>query len=129
MFEHFQLRHIPALFAATTTTFGGLWPLFDPRGSLHEFGFTSRIADSPAAAPVMIIGCARTSILGILMFYYYSRGQLEVVDTILGVFGAYAGLIDSYVVWKEGNLRKAIFRFVSSGLLSAWAFSGQTAGR
>ena len=129
MFEHFELRHIPALFAASTMAFGGLWPMFDARGAILEFGLPARIADTPATAPVMVVGNVRTTIIGLLMLIFYSRGQYEVVDTFMAVTGAYAGLIDSYVVWKEGNPGKAAARLVSSGLIAAWGFAGWTAGR
>lgn len=92
-----------------------------------EFGFPARIADTPAAAPVMVIGQARTTCIGLLVFLFYSRNQLDVIDQVMAVTGAYAGLVDSYVVWKEGAPRKVIFRLVSSWLIAAWGFSGLTA--
>lgn len=103
--------------------------MFDPKASMEEFGFPARIATSPVAAPVMVIGQARGSIIGMLVFLFYSRDQMDLVDTVLAVTGAYAGLVDSYVVWKQGNPRYAVFRFVSSGLISAWGFAGLTVGR
>ncbi|KAI0476888.1 hypothetical protein F4859DRAFT_66742 [Xylaria cf. heliscus] len=127
MFEHFTLRHIPALIAGSTMAFGGLWPLFNARGAMLEFGLPARIADTSAAAPVMVINSARTTIIGALILLFYSRGQFEIVDTIVAVTGAYAGLVDSYVVWKEGSPRQAIFRLVSSGLISASGLAGWTA--
>jgi hypothetical protein len=54
---------------------------------------------------------------------------MDVVDTFMGVMGAWAGVVDSYVVWKEGDPSKAIFRLVSSWLIAAWGFAGMTAGR
>lgn len=126
MFETFALRHIPALFIATTTTFGGMWPLFDARGAMLEFGFPARIANTPACAPVMVMGTVRTSIIGMLLYIFYARNQLDVVDTILAVTGAYAGVIDSYLVWREGKPGKAVFRLVSSLLISAWGIAGWT---
>lgn len=108
-------------------TFGGMWPIFNAKGSLLEFGFPARIADTPEAAPVMVIGCARTTCIGLLVFLFYSRNQLDLVDQVMAVTGAYAGLVDSYVVWKEGRPRKAIFRLVSSWLIAAWGFAGLTA--
>lgn len=108
-------------------TFGGMWPIFDARGAILEFGFPARIADTPAAAPVMVIGSARTTCIGLLVFLFYSRNQLDLVDQVMAVIGAYAGLVDSYVVWKEGRPRKAVFRLVSSWLLAAWGFAGLTA--
>lgn len=107
-------------------TFGGMWPIFNARRAMIEFGFPARITDSPTAAPVMVIGSARTTCIGLLVFLFYSRDQLDLVDQVMAVIGAYAGLVDSYVVWKEGRPRKAIFRFVSSWLLSAWGFAGMT---
>lgn len=129
MFEHFEYRHIPAILAGSAMAFGGLWPLVDARGAMLEFGMPARIANAPAAAPVMIIGNVRTSLLGALMLTFYMRREFGVVDTMLGFTGAYAGLIDSYVVWREGNRNKAIFRLVSSWMLAACGLSGLTAGR
>ncbi|KAI0415870.1 hypothetical protein F5X98DRAFT_345143 [Xylaria grammica] len=127
MFWHFEFGHIPALIAGSTMAFGGLWPMFDARGAMLEFGFPARVADTPAAAPVFVVGNARTTCLGFLMLLFYSRRQFAVVDTCLAVVGAYAGAVDSYVVWKEGNPRMALFRLVSSGFLSAWGYLGWTA--
>ncbi|KAI0866726.1 hypothetical protein F4860DRAFT_1052 [Xylaria cubensis] len=125
----FKFRYIPALIVASTMTFGGMWPLVDPRGSMLEFGLPPRIANAPAAAPVFKSGNARTTVIGLLTFFFYAQNQLEVVDTIMAITGAYCGLVDSYVVWKEGNPRQAVFRFMSSGFLSACGFWGLTAGR
>ena len=129
MFEHFEPRHIPALFAATVMTFGGMWSFLDARGAMLEFGLPERIASTPAAAAVMHINNARTTVFGMCMYAFYFRRDLAACDTILAILGAYAVLVDSYVVWKEGNPRKAAFRLASSGLLSAVGFAGWTAGR
>lgn len=111
-------------------TFGGMWPLFTARGAMLEFGFPDRVASAPAAAPVMVIGQVRTSVIGILVFLFCARGRTDVVDTIMAVTGAYAGLLDSYVVWREGGRSMAVFRLVSSGLIAAWGCAGWTsAGR
>ncbi|KAI8627209.1 hypothetical protein F5Y19DRAFT_182587 [Xylariaceae sp. FL1651] len=128
MFEHFHPRHIPALIAANTMAFGGMWPIVDPRGAMREFGFPDRIAGSPEAAPVMVIGNVRTTVLGLLMLLFYSRQQFDILDTFMAITGAYAGLVDSYVVWREGNHRQAIFRLISSSLISAWGMLGWTEG-
>jgi hypothetical protein len=129
MFDHFTLRHIPALIAGSTMAFGGLWPLWDARGAMLEFGFPARIADVPQAAPVMAVGNARTSALGFAMLLLYSRNQFDAVDTILAVIGFWAGAVDCYVVYKEGQPRQAIFRLVSSWLLAAAGYAGWTAAR
>ncbi|KAI0433994.1 hypothetical protein F5Y09DRAFT_19266 [Xylaria sp. FL1042] len=126
MFEIHYLKHIPALIVASTMTFGGLWPFFNAKTALLEFGFPRRIAAAPAAAPVFMVGNARTTVIGLLTFYFYSRYQFEVVDTIMAIAGAYCGVIDSYAVWREGNSRKAAFRLASSGFLSACGFWGLT---
>ncbi len=126
---HFHLKHIPALLAASTMTFGGMWPLFDARGSMLEFGFPRRIANARAAAPAFKVGNARTTVLGLLMFISYSQNQLEVVDAIMAVTGAYCGLVDSYVVWREGNPQQAAFRLASSAFISACGCGGWTANR
>ncbi|KAH8895975.1 hypothetical protein GQ53DRAFT_743904 [Thozetella sp. PMI_491] len=123
-----ELRHGPALFSAFTMTFGGIWAFFDAPAAMAEFGFPAHIAGSSAAAPVMVTGNARTTIIGALMFIFYFRGQLEAVDTILALTGAYAGLVDSYIVWREGMPGKALFRLVASWMLSACGFVGLTAG-
>ncbi|KAI2615015.1 hypothetical protein GGR54DRAFT_642752 [Hypoxylon sp. NC1633] len=126
MFEHFELGHIPALFVATTTTFGGMWSFFDARAAMLEFGLPDTIASTPSAAAVMQINNARTTAFGLCMYMLYFRRNFAACDTILAILGAYAGLVDSYVVWKEGNPRKAVFRLVSSGLISAMGFAGLT---
>ncbi|KAI0532846.1 hypothetical protein GGR58DRAFT_488758 [Xylaria digitata] len=76
MFAHFHPRHIPGLIAASSMAFGGLWPIFDARGAMKEFGFPDRVANTPASVPVMIVGSARTTVLGVLMLLFYSRRQL-----------------------------------------------------
>ncbi|KAJ8133517.1 hypothetical protein O1611_g107 [Lasiodiplodia mahajangana] len=129
MFQHFHPRHIPALIAGTTMAFGGIWPMFDPYGAMRDFGFPDRIAKAPEAAPVMVTGNVRTTVLGALMLLYYSRRQYEILDTFMAFTGAYAGIVDSYVVWREGRPRQAVFRLISSGLIAAWGFLGWTAGK
>lgn len=129
MLEHFEWRHVPVLFTATTTTFGGMWSFFDPRAAMLAFGLPDRIAATPAAAAIMHINNARTTVLGMCLYALYFRHQFAACDTILAILGAYAGVVDSYVVWREGNPRKAAFRLASSWLLSAVGFSGWTAGR
>lgn len=122
-----QLLTLDLRSVASTMTFGGMWPLFNARGAMLEFGFPAKIADTPAAAPVMAIGQARTTCIGLLVFLFYSRGQLDQIDLVMAVTGAYAGLVDSYVVWKAGNPGKAASRLISSWMVAAWGFAGLTA--
>lgn len=128
MSVEFSGRHMPALFAALTTSIGGFWPLFSPAGALLEFGFPARVANAPAAHPVMMVNGARTTVLGVIMFVLYFRGMLEECDILLTLMGGYLGLVDSYVCWRQGNPGKAVFRLVTSLGLGAWGFFGQTSG-
>ncbi|OAQ98185.1 hypothetical protein LLEC1_08153 [Akanthomyces lecanii] len=128
MSVEFSGRHMPALFAATTTSIGGFWPLFAPAGAMREFGFPEHVARSPAAQPVMAINGARTTVLGIIMLILYFRGMLEECDILLALMGGYLGLVDSCVCWRQGNPGKAVFRLMTSLGLGAWGFFGQTSG-
>lgn len=85
MFEHFSSYHIPPLFVATTTTFGGLWPFFKPRDVMVEFGFPVYIAETRATHPVMMTSSARTSALGALIYVFYLQQKLVEVDTIMAI--------------------------------------------
>ncbi|KAG8160827.1 hypothetical protein KVR01_009091 [Diaporthe batatas] len=126
MFPSFAPRHIPGLIVASTMTFGGMWAFLNTQAAMLEFGFPARIAEAPAAAPVKVVGQARGTVIGLLVFTFYSRSQFDQVDLAMAVTGTYCGLVDSYVVWKEGNPRKALFRLVTSGLLAAWGWAGWT---
>lgn len=95
-------------------------------GSNARVWVSSQNSDAPAAGPVKVVGQARGTVIGILTFVFYSRNQLDLVDLVMAVTGTYCGLVDSYVVWKEGNPRKALFRLVTSGLLAAWGWAGWT---
>lgn len=128
MLASFRLCHIPALFAASTQTFGGLWPLWNAPASMREFGFPARIADAPTSTPVSIVGNSHVTILGAIMFIFYAQGRYDAVDTVLAVTATWAGLVDSWVVWRAGNQGYALFRLFSSGALAAWAIGGMTSG-
>lgn len=127
MSDQFNPRHVPALFTATVMTFGGLWSYWDPRAAMREFGLPDRIASAPAAAAVMHLHNARTTVLGLCLYALYFARRGAACDTVLAILGAYAGAVDSYVVWREGNPHKAAFRLASSWLLSAAGFAGWTA--
>ncbi|KAK4460918.1 hypothetical protein QBC42DRAFT_298207 [Cladorrhinum samala] len=123
----FSPRHIPALILAATSTFGGIWPFFDAEAAMLEFGFPPSVARAPEARPVMLNGQARTTILGALAFVFYFGGKFAEVDTVMTLYGFYAGLVDSYVVWKGGNSRWAFFRLVSSWAFGFCGMAGLTA--
>lgn len=71
---------------------------------MHELGFPARIADAPTATPVKVVGQACGTNIGLLTFVFYSRSHLDLVDLVMAMTGIYCGLVDSYVVWREGNL-------------------------
>ncbi|GAB1318483.1 hypothetical protein MFIFM68171_08693 [Madurella fahalii] len=127
MIWNFNPRHILPLFVATTTTIGGILPLFNPRGAMVEFGFPAHVAETRAAHAVMVAGQTRTTVLGLLYFIFYFQGKYAELDTVLAVFGGYAGLLDCYVVWKGGNRRWALFRLVASWSIAAWGLARMTA--
>ncbi|KAK4220738.1 hypothetical protein QBC38DRAFT_167194 [Podospora fimiseda] len=127
MIYPFSLRHIPAFIVATSSTFGGLWPIFDAEGAMLEFGFPPHVARTPETRPVMLNGQARTTILGMLAYTFYFRGKFAEVDTLMALYGFYAGLMDSWIVWKGGNAKWAVFRLVSSWTLGFCGLVGLTA--
>jgi hypothetical protein len=126
MLPSFNPWHIPALFVATATTFGGLWPIWNPRGAMLEFGFPPSVADDTATHPVMVTASARTTALGALMFVFYIRGDVAAVDTIIALFGAYGGLMDWYALRGLEDQNKAVFRLISGLAIGAWGFFGMS---
>ncbi|KAH9905656.1 hypothetical protein F4778DRAFT_779048 [Xylariomycetidae sp. FL2044] len=128
MLEHFQPRHLPFLFAATSATLSGAWTLYDTRVALLAFGLPERVAGSRAAGTAITVGHARTTSLGLCMWTFYLRGDLAACDTVLAIFLAWTGIVDSYVVWREGHPGKAVLRALGSALLSYAGFVGFTAG-
>src|SRR4051812_19543798 len=123
----FSPFHIPVLVQATATTFGGMWPLWNARGAMLEFGWPARVAETPETHLVMAQGQSRTTILGLLTFIFYFRGQYEDDDTLLAVIGFYTGVVDSYVVWRAGKPATAAFRLVASWAFAACGLAGLTA--
>ncbi len=128
MLPQFSLRHIPTLFVATATTFGGLMPFFNAEHSIRELGLPNRIAISKEAHPVMMLSSARISCLGALIFIFYSQNKLEEADMVMTVMGAYLGAVDGYVCWREGVPGKGLFRAISGFVIAGWGWFGMTAG-
>ena len=127
MLSHFVLRHVPTLFVATATTFGGLIPFFDAEYAILEFGLPKRVAISKQAQSIMILSSGRITTLGLALFTFYIQEKLAAVDTILLLLG-YVGLVDGYVCWLEGVPGKAVFRLTSGLLIAAWGWFGMTEG-
>ncbi|KAK0658893.1 hypothetical protein QBC41DRAFT_331822 [Cercophora samala] len=127
MSHPFSLRHIPALILAASSTFGGIWPVFNAEGAMLEFGFPPNVAQAPETQPVMVQGQSRTTIIGLLAFIFYFRGRFAELDTIMTVYGFYAGILDSYIVYKGGNSRWALFRLAASWVFGFCGIAGLTA--
>ncbi|KAI0506751.1 hypothetical protein F5B22DRAFT_436126 [Xylaria bambusicola] len=122
----FDIMHIPALVVAFMMTFGGINGLLDANRTMRNFGLPHHIASSHSAASVFRISCARTTVIGLLLFYFYLSHQLAVVDTILTFTGAYCGLIDSNILLMEENAGDAMFRLFGSWIVAAWGYYGLT---
>ncbi|KAK3368531.1 hypothetical protein B0H63DRAFT_488640 [Podospora didyma] len=126
-FEHFSPRHIPAIILASTTTLGGFWPMLNAHSAILAFGFPPRIAETPAAHPVMIAGQSRSTILGVLIFTLYFRRRYAEIDTLMAIMGFWGGLVDTYLVWKHGKPEKALFRLATLWSFAALGYFGLTA--
>ncbi|KAL2794939.1 hypothetical protein BJX66DRAFT_337358 [Aspergillus keveii] len=126
MFEHFTPAHLPMLFIATTQALGGLIPIPFPTRAILDFGLPARIADSPPAHPVMVIGGARTTTIGLILWTFYAQGKLVEFDTVLGIFGSWVGLVDGLVCWNEGKRGKGVFRALSGAVVAFWGVKGLT---
>lgn len=127
MFDNFSLNHIPGLFVATALTFGGMWPIFNPKSAIREMGFPQRLYDSKEAQSIMTLGMGRTTVIGMTLYTFYFQDKLVEVDTLLFILGAYLGGIDAYMCLKEGVPGKALFRGASGVVISAIGWFGLTA--
>lgn len=132
MFQDFQYRHIPALFAASAQCWGTIWPLItaggNPRGVMMHYGLPQRIVDVPETWPVWHAGSARTACLGILMFVLYTGCRYDVLDIFLVVIGGYLGVADCILMWSEGLPAMALFRLFGSAGMAAMGLAGVTQG-
>jgi hypothetical protein len=128
MFEHFVLRHLPPLFIATTVTFGGTMPFYNPEKAILTFGFPPHIAATKAAWPVMACGSARVSVMGIALWGMYLGNHLEAMDILFASMG-WLVFVDGYVCWKDGAPGSVMFRTICAGLVATWGLLGMTAGR
>ncbi|KAF2874768.1 hypothetical protein BDV95DRAFT_486310 [Massariosphaeria phaeospora] len=128
MFDQFTWTHIPALFVATATTFGGLLPFFSAKRAIEGFGLPKRFAVSKEAQPIMVFCSARITTIGAIMFAFYFQDKFAEVDTVMLVLGAYVGGVDGYVCWREGARKKGVERALSGAAIAAWGWFGMTAG-
>jgi hypothetical protein len=125
MLDHFSITHLPPIFVATATTFGGLLPFFKPEYAIQEFGLPQRIAISKPAQSVMVVASARITAIGLSLWAFYLQGKLKEFDTILTILG-YVGLVDGWVCWKEGVPGSGVFRAASGLVIAAWGWWGLT---
>jgi hypothetical protein len=129
MFEHFAYRHIPPLLLATTITIGGTMPYtHGPEAALLKFGFPPAIARSKAAWPIITVGSARVSTIGIALWGLYLGGHLEAMDILLASM-AWIAVIDGLVCAKEGEPGSALFRASFTGIVAGWGLLGMTSAR
>jgi hypothetical protein len=94
-----------------------------------SFGLPAHIADVPATWPLFKIAQAHTTVLGLILYIFYFRGELESVDTVLGVSSAYAALIDAHVLYSTGEVSSAVVQLLLTGSFAVWGLMGMTAGR
>lgn len=127
MFANFSPNHIPALFVATALTYGGMWPIFNPKSAISEMGFPQRLYDSREAQSIMTLGMGRTTVIGMTLYTFYFQEKFVEVDTLLCILGAYLGGIDAFVCLKEEVPGKALFRGSSGAIISAIGWYGLTA--
>jgi hypothetical protein len=129
MFDHFMLRHIPPLLLATTITIGGTVPFIQgPEAALLMFGFPRRIAISKAAWPVIKVGSARVSAMGIAIWGMYLGGHFEAIDILLASM-AWIAVIDGIVCSKDGAPGSTVFRVTSAIAVAVWGLLGMTTGK
>lgn len=128
-FDTVRARHIPALLLASTQTLGGFWPWINPRSAILAFGFPARIADVPAAHPVMVQGQSRSTILGLFFWALYFRRRYAEIDALMAIVGFWAGAVDAYLVWRTGSARKAVMRLATLWGFATLGLVGVTAGR
>lgn len=122
------LRHIPALFIATIFTFGGLWPLWNRKAPILEFGLPEHIADSEAAQTVFIISSSRMTVMGLALYAFYYRRLYSAIDILMLCLG-WAGVIDGYVCWREEVPDRAVFRALSGAIIAGLGALKLTEGR
>jgi hypothetical protein len=129
MFSHFTLRHLPPLLLATTITIGGAMPYtHGSRAALLKFGFPQDIASSKAAWPVIKVGSARVTTIGLAIWGMYLGAHLEAMDILFAAMG-WMALIDGIVCSKEGVKGSTVFRVASTSAVALWGLLGMTSGK
>ncbi|KAI6081523.1 hypothetical protein F4821DRAFT_249066 [Hypoxylon rubiginosum] len=130
MAKHFYIGHIPALYFAFANCIGLiLAPLRGNRAVIELYGLPTTISEVTETWPVWQAGQGRTILLGLMMHYFYWRGQYAECDAMLmGV--AFLGLNDFLVIFNHGdNLPWAWSRIIFSVAFASTGYFGLTQGR
>jgi hypothetical protein len=129
MFENFTWRHVPPLLLATQVTIGGMYPfIWGPEAALLKFGFPKHIAVSKPAWPVIKIGSARVTTIGLAIWGMYIGGHLEAIDVLIAST-SWVALIDGVVCHQEGAAGSTTFRVGLTSIIALWGFLGMTTGK
>jgi len=129
MFEDFTPRHILPLLLAAQITVGGMMPFtHGPEASLLKFGFPKEIATARAAWPVIEVGSARVTTIGLAMGAMYFGGHYEAMDILIASMG-WMSLIDGIVCRKEGAPGSTAFRVGLTTAVALWGLLGMTTGK
>jgi hypothetical protein len=129
MFDDFTPRHIPPLLLATQVTLGGMMPFtHGPEASLLKFGFPKEIAFAKAAWPVIKIGSARVTAIGLAIWGMYLGGHYEAIDILIASTG-WIAIIDGIVCHKKGAAGSTAFRVGLTTAIALWGLLGMTTGK
>lgn len=101
--------------------------MFNPRAAMLEFGLPRKIAENPAAAPVMVLGQARNTVLGLLTFWFYYQQKYTEIDQLMVILAGYVGIVDCVQLRKVGQPKRGLFRLVLSWVFVASGIVGLTA--
>ncbi|KAF2873251.1 hypothetical protein BDV95DRAFT_605806 [Massariosphaeria phaeospora] len=101
---------------------------YGPKAALLKFGFPEHIAVSKAAWPIIKVGSARVSTIGIALWGMYIGGHLEAMDILIAAMG-WMALIDGLVCYQEGAPGSATFRVSSTCAVALWGLLGMTSGK
>ena len=71
MFKNLSIRHVPTLFVAAATTFGGFMPFFNAEYAIEKFGLPKRIARVKEAQAIMVLSSARVTTISATIFTLY----------------------------------------------------------
>lgn len=128
MFENFTLRHLPPLWLATQVSIGGMMPYIrGSEASLKMFGFPANIPTSKAAWPVIKVGSARVTTIGIAIWGMYLGGHFEAMDILLAAT-AWTGMIDAIVCQQEGAPGSTAYLTSLTGMVVLWGMRGMRTG-